>query len=328
MPLFPLFANLEGREVLVVGGGEVAQRKIEALLKANATLRVHAHELNATLTEWHQKGLFKRLNGEFDATWLDQVWLIVAASTDREFNAMLAGLAGRRMRLINVVDDAELSTFHIPAIVDRDPLQIAISSSGAAPMLARRLRERLEAEFDESLGTLSRLFADHRQTIRQAFPDLARRRHWFDRVLDGSVPMLLQSGETAKAEQVFLHSLTQGSAADDGKGRIIVVETSHADPGLLTLKALRAMNLADLLVCDAAVSPAVVQLARRDARRIVAPDDGQALTTMLADSANAGLCVVHLSAGRSGPPGWQAAVRSTFEGLGVRCDFAPGVADD
>jgi precorrin-2 dehydrogenase / sirohydrochlorin ferrochelatase len=328
MPLFPLFANLAGREVLVVGGGDVAQRKIEALLKVKATLRVHARELNATLTQWHQQGLFQRLQGEFDASWLDRAWLVVAASSDREFNALLADEAGRRMRLINVVDDAELSTFHIPAIVDRDPLQVAISSSGAAPMLARRLRERLEAELDESLGVLCRLFSDHRQTIRRAFPDLARRRRWFDRVLDGPVPMLLQSGELANAEQTFLHSLTRDSTGDDGPGQIIVVEARHADPGLLTLKALRAMNLADLIVCDANVSPAVVQLARRDAQRVIAPDDEQALTAMLTDSVNAGLCVVHLDARQSRLRGQQSAARSAFARQGIRYDFVPGIAVD
>jgi precorrin-2 dehydrogenase / sirohydrochlorin ferrochelatase len=328
MPLFPLFANLEGREVLVVGGGEVAQRKIEALLKANATLRVHAHELNATLTTWHQQGRFQRLQGEFDASWLDKVWLVVAASNDREFNASLAGEAGRRMRLINVVDDAELSTFHIPAIVDRDPLQIAISSSGAAPMLARRLREKLEAEFDESLGALARLFADHRRAIRSTFPDLTRRRHWFDRILDGQVPMLLQAGESRKAELAFQHALTQANAGDDGAGRIIVVDARQTDPGLLTLKALRAMNLADLLVCDASVSPAVLQLARKDAQRVIAPEDERALTIMLSDSAKTGLCVVHLNTRHAWPREQQAEARSAFEVQGISCDFLPGVATD
>jgi precorrin-2 dehydrogenase / sirohydrochlorin ferrochelatase len=328
MPLFPLFANLEGREVLVIGGGEVAQRKIEALLKVKAALRVHAHELNATLTQWHQHGLFERLQGDFDATWLDRVWLVVAASSDRDFNAMLANEAGRRLRLVNVVDDAELSTFHIPAIIDRDPLQIAISSSGAAPMLARRLRERLEAEIDESLGTLARLFAEHRQTIRKAFPDLTRRRRWFERVLDGPVPILLQSGETGKAERTFMDSLTPDLAGDSGAGRVIVVEAGHADPGLLTLKALRSMNLADLLVCDKQVSPAVVQLARRDAHRVAAPDEEQALTAMLMASAKAGLCAVHLYARGALQPARHIDMRPIFEAQGISYDFVPGITAD
>jgi precorrin-2 dehydrogenase / sirohydrochlorin ferrochelatase len=253
---------------------------------------------------------------------------VVAASSDREFNAMLASEAGRRLRLVNVVDDAELSTFHIPAIIDRDPLQIAISSSGAAPMLARRLRERLEAELDESLGTLARLFADHRQTIREAFPDLARRRRWFERVLDGPVPILLQFGETGKAEHTFMDSLTPDDASDSCTGRVIVVEARHADPGLLTLKALRAMNLADLLVCDEQVSPAVVQLARRDAHRVAAPDDEQGLTTMLMESAKAGSCVVHLSAGPALQPSRHLDMRPVFEEQGVSYEFVPGISAD
>ncbi len=178
MPLFPLFANLRGRQVLVVGGGEVAVRKIEALLRAGARVRVHAKALDAVLKDWLAQGgvaegTLSRLDGDFDPEWLDESWLLVAATDDHAFNARLAEEANRRGLWANIVDDAELSSVQIPAVVDRDPLQVAISSGGAAPMLARRLRERLETELDHSLGDFAALFARHREAIRRAISGAA-----------------------------------------------------------------------------------------------------------------------------------------------------------
>src|SRR5687768_989472 len=217
MPLCPLFADLAGREVLVVGGGEVAARKIEALLQAGAQVQVHAHGLNETVTQWVAEGRVGRIEGAFDPRWLDDVWLLVAATDDRAFNAELSREAGLRRRLANVVDDAELSTFQIPAVVDRAPLLVAISSGGAAPMLARRLREQLETLLDHSLGEFADLFARHRATIRAQLPQLALRRRWFDQVMEGPVPVLLQSGQRQSAEQAFLAALdSSGEVATAG----------------------------------------------------------------------------------------------------------------
>ena len=148
MPLYPLFADLAGREVLVVGGGEVAQRKVEALLHAGARVRLHALELHPALAACEAEGRLERLPGSFDPAWIDEAWLVVVATDDAALNAAIAARAGTRRRLVNVVDDAGLSTFQTPAVIERAPLQLAISSGGAAPMLARRLRERLETELD------------------------------------------------------------------------------------------------------------------------------------------------------------------------------------
>lgn len=325
MPLFPIFANLEDRLVLIIGGGDVAQRKIEALLKAGARVQVHARDFNPALSAWLDQGRLQRLQGEFDCNWLDQVWLVVAATDDRAFNRELADEAGRRQRLVNVVDDAELSTFHVPAIVDRDPLQIAISSGGSAPMLARRLRERLETELDESLGKLASMFATHRESIRRQFPDLAQRRRWFDHVLDGPISVLLQQGQFDLATQMFSDAVARGAADIDGEGRIILVDAGHADPGLLTLKALRAMNVADLLVCDAGIDATVLDRARRDADRIEAPVDDTNLTNLLVESARKGLRVVYLEMTRQTQTTRHAALRHAFDQHGIACLIVPSV---
>src|SRR5690606_14242173 len=176
MPLYPLFADLAGREVLVVGGGEVALRKVEALLHAGARVRIHARELHPELAQQAARGGLERLDGDFDPGWIETAWLVVVATDDARFNAGIAAEATVRRRLVNVVDDAALSSFQVPAVVERAPLQLAISSGGAAPMLARRLRERLEAGLDPALGELAGLFAAHREPIRARLPDLGRRR--------------------------------------------------------------------------------------------------------------------------------------------------------
>lgn len=115
----PSFADLSGRKVLVVGGGEVATRKVEALLQAGVQVQIHAYALHAALSQWLAQGRLRRREGDFEPPWLDEVWLVVAATDDRAFNARLAAEASRRRRLANIVDDVELSTFQVPAIVDR-----------------------------------------------------------------------------------------------------------------------------------------------------------------------------------------------------------------
>jgi precorrin-2 dehydrogenase/sirohydrochlorin ferrochelatase len=324
MPLFPLFADLSGREVLVVGGGEVATRKVEALLQAGSQVQVHAHALDDTLSQWLAQGRLRRREGDFDPAWLDEVWLVVAATDDRAFNGRLAAEAGRRRRLANIVDDAELSTFQVPAIVDRAPLLVAISSGGAAPMLARRLREQLEAQLDHSLGDFAGLFARHRAEIRRQLPELARRRRWFEQILDGPVPVLLQSGQREAAEQAFQAAL-QDTLGTSAIGSVILVGTGNGDPGLLTLKALRALNQADLLVCDTDVAPAVLALARRDADRVPMPTDAAQTLALLIRHADNGRRVVALKPGDAFrmPPDDQLS--RELGAQGIACEVIAGV---
>ena len=325
MPLYPMFADLAGREVLVVGGGEVALRKIEALLHAGARVRVHAHALHPALAGWLGDGRLERLEGTFDEAWLAHAWLLVVATDDAALNARIAALADARGMFVNVVDDAALSSFQVPAVIDRAPLQLAISSGGAAPMLARRLRERLEVELDPALGALALLFARHRASIRERLPDLARRRRWFDAVIDGVVPALLRGGREAEAEQAFVRMLDAGMP-DAAGGRISLVGTGPGDPGQLTLAALRAMNLADVLVVDGEVSDAVQVLARKDASREPALPDPAACAAQVRAHAQAGRHAVWL---RPGDGFRRAPFDAIAVGLGRDpwpCELHPGIA--
>lgn len=324
MPLFPIFANLAGRDVLVVGGGEVALRKVEALLHTGARVQVHAQALHPTLAQWLDEGRLERREGDFDSAWLDAVWLVVVATDDAGFNARVAAEAERRHRFANVVDDARLSGFQVPAVVDRDPLLVAISSGGAAPMLARRLRERLEAQFDDALGEFAALFAQHRDAIRQCLPDLAQRRRWFDRVIDGPVATLLRSGRRDAALRAFDEALRQPDMP--ATGSVSLVGTGSGKPGELTLDALRAMNQADVVVFGSGVSAEVLALARKDATRLAAPEDHEVCLALVLEHAERGSRVVWLEPGDAFRGSPDNRLLAQLIAQDVACEAIAGIA--
>jgi len=266
MKLFPLFSDLKNRRVLVVGGGEVAERKVQLLLEASADVRVGAPNLTDELLSLEQQGRIQAVSGVFEASWLEDAWLVIAATNDRSVNAEVSAQCEERRIFCNVVDDPELSSFQVPSIVDRSPLVIAISSSGVAPVLARRLRERVESLFDHSLGSLAALAARFRPQIKAKRPDLRQRRRFYDWLLDGPVLPLLRQQRPLEAEEQVKAELER--VEPKNTGHVVLVGAGPGDPGLLTLKALRALNEADVILYDRLVSPAVLALARRDADRI------------------------------------------------------------
>lgn len=266
-PLYPLFADLRGRAVLVVGGGAVAERKVEALLHAGALPRVGSPALSPGLQALATAQRIQWLPGRFDAHWLaGDIWLVIAATDDSATNQLVAAAAETQRLFVNVVDDAQLSRFHVPAVVERGPLQIAISSGGGAPMVARHIRRQLEVLFDGAWGSLGALMSRERPAIRQRFPDPAARRRFFDGLLEGPLLSLLRRQQPQAAEAELQRALA--STAADNQGSVVLVGAGAGDPGLLTLNALRALNQADVILHDRLVSDAVLQLARRDADRI------------------------------------------------------------
>lgn len=325
MRLFPLFADLQGREVLVVGGGQVAARKIKALLQAGALVTVGAPDLQAEIGQLALDGRVKAIQGEFDPAWLEGKWLVIAATDDRGVNAAVSDAAGRRRMLANVVDDPELSSFQVPSIVDRAPLVIAISSGGAAPVLARRLRERIESLFDHSLGALARLAHHYRQDIRRHHVDMGARRSFYDWMFDGPVAALLRAGKADQAEAVLAQALQQRQPAMPG--RLILVGAGPGPASLLTLQGLRALNEADIIFHDLGVSDEVLALARRDAD-IVAWDAGSAggvmdameLMEQLMGHVGQGNCVVYLHPGDA----WRPDLPQSSDHA-VSIEIVPGV---
>jgi len=264
--LFPIFADLRNRPVLVVGGGQVAERKAQALIDAGALVRIGSPTLTPALRRHLANGRIAHLRGVFVEDWLDGVWLAIAATDDASVNRAVADAGVARRLWVNVVDDVESSGFQVPAVVHRGPLQVAISSGGSAPMLARHLREKLETLLDESLGAFAALLARRRDAIRQRFPVLQERRQFFDRLLSGPLQRLLRHGQHDVAEAAF--DVAMDHSFTTSVGSVALVGAGPGDPGLLTLRALRLLNEADVILHDRLVAPEVIALARRDAERI------------------------------------------------------------
>jgi uroporphyrin-III C-methyltransferase/precorrin-2 dehydrogenase/sirohydrochlorin ferrochelatase len=302
MKLYPLFADLADRPVLVVGGGAVAERKAAALVEAGARVTVGSPALSPLLAQWAQAGRIVHIAGHFEAHWLDHVWLVIAATDDEALHQRIVELAAARRLFCNVVDDAARCSFHVPAVIDRAPITIAISSGGDAPMFARLLRERLETLLDHSLGALATLASTLRKRIRLRHPEPAARRRFYEQLFAGPVADLVRRGRPAAAQVAAEHLLA--SPDEMPRGSVVLVGAGPGDPGLLTLRALRAMNEADVILHDRLVSPEVLALARRDAERIeVAKEAGHHHTTqdgihaLMLEHAQAGRRVVRLKGG-------------------------------
>jgi uroporphyrin-III C-methyltransferase/precorrin-2 dehydrogenase/sirohydrochlorin ferrochelatase len=265
MRYFPLFLDLTGKPVLLVGGGEVAARKFALLEDAGARITVVAPALGAGLSARLAAGAFTHVARVFAAADIDGMWLVVAATDDRAVNAAAAAAAHAARIPCNVVDDRELSSFIMPAIIDRSPVQIAVSTGGTSPVLARLIRERLETLLDGSLGTLAE-FADRwRDAVKRKFTDIGARRRFLSWMLTGPVAGALRAGRTAQAETLTQKALDTDDALPHG--HVVLVGAGPGNAGLMTLQGLRALQEADVIVHDRLVSAEVLELARRDAAR-------------------------------------------------------------
>lgn len=330
-PLFPLFLDLRGRRVLVVGGGAVAARKIVALLEAAADIAIVAPALDAELAALVRSKRITHLGAAFDPAQLDDAWLAIAATDDAAVNRTVAAAAQARRIWINVVDDAGLASAQLPARVQRGPLQVAISSGGASPMLARHLREMLEVQLDESLGTLAQLFVELRARIRARLPDLSARRRFFERILAGPAQALLRRGAVDAARHSVEAELLATPPAR--RGSVALVGAGPGDPGLLTLRALRVLNEADVILHDRLVSSDVLALARRDAERIdvgkrVGGDHDatqQHIHAQMIALAEAGKRVVRLKGGDPFVFGRGGEELEALRARGIEFEVVPGI---
>jgi uroporphyrin-III C-methyltransferase/precorrin-2 dehydrogenase/sirohydrochlorin ferrochelatase len=330
MKLYPLFADLTGRPVLVVGGGAVGERKAAALLEAGAAVTVGALAFTPTLRAWIGSGRVAALEGAFEAAWLDGRWLVIAATGQPLLNRRIATLAAQRRIFANVVDDAALSSFHVPAVVDRAPLTVAISSGGDAPMLARLVRERLETLLEPALGPLAALAARLRGRIRERLPEASARRRFYEQLFAGPALSLLRRAQPALAEAEAERALATSTAATPGA--VVLVGAGPGDPGLLTLAGLRALNEADVILHDRLVSAEVLALARRDAQRIeVGKEAGNHHTTqerihaLMLEHACSGRRVVRLKGGDPFVFGRGGEELEFLRAHGVPYEVVPGV---
>jgi uroporphyrin-III C-methyltransferase / precorrin-2 dehydrogenase / sirohydrochlorin ferrochelatase len=336
MDYFPIFLKLAGERVLVVGGGHVAARKIALLERAGARITVVAPQLTEELELLRSSGRIEYIAVEFAPEHLDGVRLAIAATSQRSVNAWVAHQAERRNIPINVVDDRELSRFIVPAIVDRSPIIAAVASSGDAPVLTRRLRERLESILPERLGALAYLAGQLRATIKRRLSSPAARRRFWEAFVDGPVAADVLRGRTDA--EVTTHSaaieaaITRVSQPGGTSGEVALVGAGPGDPGLLTLKALRALQSADVILYDRLVSAEILDLARRDAERIyvgkvagTGGDSQEAINRQLVELALAGKRVCRLKGGDPFIFGRGGEELEALAAHGIRFEVIPGV---
>jgi len=266
MDYFPLFCRLQGKRCLLVGGGDVAERKARLLLAAGADLHVGALHFSPAFRQWADNGELTLITGAFDAVWLEACWLVVAATDDDVVNQQVADAAEARRIFCNLVDAPEQASAIMPSIIDRSPLMVAVSSGGRAPVLARLLREKLEAMLPQHFGQLASLAGTLRARVKQRFTSMAQRRYFWERFFTSDrLAQTLANGDSARAEQI-----TDSLFSDDlpAQGEVTLVGAGPGDAGLLTLKGLQQIQQADVIVYDRLVSEEILNLVRRDAERI------------------------------------------------------------
>jgi uroporphyrin-III C-methyltransferase/precorrin-2 dehydrogenase/sirohydrochlorin ferrochelatase len=265
---FPVFFDLAGQKVLIVGGGEVALRKVSLLERTGASITVVAPIIAPELMARAAAGQLTLAIREFAADDLDGARLVIVATSRRAVNRWIANLSESRNIPVNVVDDREASRFIVPAIIDRDPVMVAISTGGTSPVLARRLRERLEAMIPKRIGELASWLRALRAGTRLKLRDTDERRRFFEAVVDGPAAQRFIAGDRQGALRAAQQLLATTSTAPPAAGEVTLVGAGPGDPELLTLKALRALQDADVILHDRLVPAAVLDLARRDAARI------------------------------------------------------------
>lgn len=273
MQWFPIFLQLRGQPVLIVGGGKVATRKVDLLRKAQAEITVLAPALTDEIAQLAQVGAIRHVAEPFAQHWLNgpqlQPVLVVAATNDMALNAQVS-TACKAMRIpVNVVDNPALCSFVTPSIVDRSPVTIAISSGGSAPVLARMLRARLESMIPAAYGRLAQMAAAQRAHVKAALPDVLQRRRFWEHVFDGPIAEHVFSGRERAADRALQQAVASlGDELAPARGEVYLVGGGPGDPDLLTLRALRLMQQADVVLHDQLVSDEVLALVRRDAERI------------------------------------------------------------
>jgi uroporphyrin-III C-methyltransferase/precorrin-2 dehydrogenase/sirohydrochlorin ferrochelatase len=336
MDYLPVFLRLQDSDVLVIGGGAVAARKVKWLLKAGARVQVIAPQLEAQLAALAAAGAITHVAQSFEPWHLGQAVAVVAATGDAQVNTAVAGAAKARRIPVNVVDDAQLSSFIFPAIIDRSPLVVAVSSAGHAPVLARRVREQIEALLPGRLGALATFMGARRQTVQRLLGAAARRAFW-ERIATGSAGREILKGDTAAAAQTFERELRAAQLTGDPAtgtasiGEVYLIGAGPGDPDLLTLRALQLLQQADVVLYDRLVSEAVLERARRDAECVfVGKETGergqqQHINELLVQLARAGKRVARLKGGDPfvfGRGGEELEVLAAHE---IPCIVVPGI---
>jgi uroporphyrin-III C-methyltransferase/precorrin-2 dehydrogenase/sirohydrochlorin ferrochelatase len=337
MKRLPLFAELENRDCLVVGGGAVAERRVELLLRVGARVTVTAPELSARLSALAAAGKILAERRSYAGVALEPYWLVIAATHEPAINAAVARDAEAARRFCNVVDDPERCSFIMPAIVDRDPVTIAVSSGGYSPVLARWIKGLIEAIVPQRIGDVARLAKRSRQQVRDALPDPDQRRHFWQSVIGGEPARHVLAGREEAGRDAFAAALARwqaGSAASPRpSGEAFFVGAGPGAADLMTLRGRQLLAEADVVLHDRLVHADVLEFARRDAELIsVGKSPGEPSTTQdalsrrLVDLVRSGKRVCRL---KGGDPMVFSRIGEELEALtraGLPFQIVPGIS--
>lgn len=302
MDYLPLFFDLKNRPCLIIGGGEIALRKARLLTKAGAQIDVVAKEIKAELENIVSDSNGKIIRGEYSSSVLRDYILVISATNIRSINEQVAHDCRQCNIPVNVVDNPDLCTVVMPAIVDRSPLLIGITSGGESPVLARHVRSHLESTLPGAYGELAKLASQFRQKVKMVFTDGELRRRFWESVINGPIAEKVLAGNVNAATAELKKKL----AAKDctATGEVYLVGAGPGDPDLLTFKALRLMQQAEVVLYDRLVSAPILDMVRRDAERIYVGKKRaehavpqQQINQMMVDLAKQGRRVLRLKGG-------------------------------
>ena len=332
MRTFPIFVSFDGKPPLVVGGGELAAVKTRLLLKRAPSVGVAAGEVVAELAALAEAGLVSLLPALPGIDQLRGRPLVISATEDDAEDARVSAIARALGVPVNVPDRPELCTFALPAIVDRGEVTVAIATSGAAPVLAQRLRAWLEQELHPRLDALAKLAAEFRGAVAERVPSGTRRRKFWEAVFEGAAAEAMLEGDEAKAKALIGEAIETAAATPHLQGRVLLVGAGPGDPELLTVKAVRALKAADVILYDRLVGLGILDHARREAELIpVGKAKGQhsvpqsEINAILIARAGAGQTVVRLKGGDPFIFGRGGEELDALREAGIPIEIVPGV---
>lgn len=332
MDYLPIFLDIKHQPCLLVGGGEVAARKATLLLEAGAKLMVVAPELSSTIAKYLQTKNVQYCQRVFQDTDIEPgIRLVIAATPDKVVNSRVYKLATAQHIPVNVVDHPEHCSFIMPSVLNRDPVVVAVSTGGASPVLARLIRARLESLIPAAYGRLAEICTRYRRQVKDRFLQPESRRRFWEQVLQGGVAERVFSGQIQEAEKLLNQTLAQ-SDAELKMGEVYLVGAGPGDPDLLTFRALRLMQQADVVVYDRLIAKSILDLTRRDARRIYVGKEREhhvmrqeEINNLLAKLAIEGHRVVRLKGGDPFIFGRGGEEIDTLAAQGIPFQVVPGI---
>jgi uroporphyrin-III C-methyltransferase/precorrin-2 dehydrogenase/sirohydrochlorin ferrochelatase len=331
MDFLPIFIKIKEKTCLVVGGGEVAARKVALLLRAGARVRLVAPDVHAELRALAEGGQIEHLSRPFTEADVVGAALVIAATDAPQVNQSVVAEAERLGIPVNAVDQPELCSFIVPSIIDRSPVIAAVSTGGASPVLARLIRSRLESLIPAGYGRLAELANRYRDRVKARFASGKQRRNFWEQVLEGGVAERVFSGHLAEAELMMEQAL-QRDDPDSPIGEVYLVGGGPGDPDLLTFRALRLMQKADVVVYDRLVAKPVLEMTRKDAERIYVGKERnnhamrqEEINQLLADLAKQGKRVLRLKGGDPFIFGRGGEEIDTLAQQGIPFQVVPGI---